>query len=109
LDKIKQLTKEVVSTRPVVIVSGDSANESIFKSLKGCGLSVWNLKTISLEKLEVQIQSNYLEKDINNNYGVYLLNESLAVGTDIPTNADIDRHGGSFLIIADVLSKCVEE
>lgn len=37
------------------------------------------------------------------------MNEQLAVGTDIPTNSDIDRKGGSFLIIGNIFSKRAEE
>ena len=42
-------------------------------------------------------------------YGVYLMNEAQGRGTDIQTNDEINSNGGSFLIIADVLTKRSEE
>lgn len=109
LEYIKTKAKDVVSRCPVVTVSSNMFADLIYKSLKSAELTVHNLKDLTIEKLEVYIQSTYLTKDKYGNYGVYLLNESLAVGTDIPTNSDIDRQGGSFLIIAEVLPKRTEE
>lgn len=43
-----------------------------------------------------------MTKDLNKNYGVYLLCESQGRGTDLQTNIDIEFRGGNYLILADV-------
>jgi hypothetical protein len=33
----------------------------------------------------------------------------LAIGTDIPNNTEIDRQGGSLLILAEIFAKRIED
>jgi hypothetical protein len=94
---------------PVLIVAGNSLLDTIYKALQKLPFFVCNMKQLAVENFETTIKEQYLTKDSNGCYGVYLLNETLAIGTDIPNSIEIDQQGGSLLILADIFAKRIEE
>ncbi len=61
---------------PVIIISNDSYSliENSLKSLKT--INVVSVKPLSSEKVHSYMEEIFTTKDINKNYGVYLLTEN---------------------------------
>ncbi|KEJ82837.1 hypothetical protein OXYTRIMIC_444 [Oxytricha trifallax] len=89
---------------PVLIVAQQSYTiiENYFK--KFAYIPFHSMKNVKGPKLEVQFEQQFSQKNIEGQFGVFLMNEQQGRGTDFKTSHEIDFNGGLFLIVGDVFS-----
>jgi hypothetical protein len=61
------------------------------------GLQVADLSSMNIDELEVELKQ--FTNKVNDSYMVYLINEEQGRGLDFPTNIEIEKNGGVYLIV----------